>query len=978
MTYKLFRRIIGSIVFLASAIVLFMTVQPSVSFWDAGERIAASFYLQIPHPPGTPFFILLGKIFSMIPFVENVGLRVNTISVLAGAFSVLFLYLVAVRLIEDYRGKEYKNLLDAAGTYIAAAIGALSFSYSNTFWFVAVEAEVYSMSLFLFTFIVWMMMVWYDKADNKDSEKYILMIAYLVGLAAGVHLMSVLAIMPVVMVIIFRKYIKDYEECKKTGLIFLGHVALLLIISIALWANETGTTAPELEDYQAFDNKFKVIFVIFSLIYLGVFWKKIFTRNSFYFPVIAGGVVLALTFPGIFKYYPTLVSSFANNYSTGLLILLVTFGVLGFIAYYTAKNKHQTIYFISVSIILMLLGFTTYAMVIIRANQDPPMNQNDPSDFTTLVSYLNREQYGDFPTFKRRYATEGHQQGVYTNYTSDLDFWWRYQMHHMFTRYLMWSYAGRESWDQDAGVNIWPINQVASIIFKPLGLKFDGQARDSLFGIPLLLGILGLIFHFRRDWKLASVFFVMFILMGYLTAFYQNQQQPQPRERDYFYIGAFFVYSIWVAIGVRGIIDLLLNKVKESSASSAVTAGALALFFILVPVNMLFSNYFTHDRSKNWVPWDYSYNLLQSCAPNAILFTNGDNDTFPLWYLQDVEGIRRDVRVANLSLLNTSWYIRQLKNNEPYGAEKIAMRYSDDQVERIRPVQWEPQDITIPVPSFAYEDVGITDTALINSGNITFRLNNTLTFGNIKAIRVQDLVAREIIESNKWERPIYFAVTCAEDSKIGLNDFLKMEGMALRLVPEKRMQNVEFINEPVLRKQLFEENPGFSIDYEPGFKFRGLNDPSIFFDENHVRLTQNYRNSFIRLALYYVNTDQKEKTIETLDLMDEKMPRSLITMDYRLLFDLGNLYFISGAMDRYKVIASEVEEIALKRLEEDPLEVGSYYNPYRLLTETYENLGEYRKAAGIIQKLQELYPDDPGVKRELERFQQLTQGETIE
>lgn len=978
MDFTLVKRIIGAIVFLASLLTLIATVQPSVSFWDCGEFIAASYYLQVPHPPGTPVFLLLGRLFSMVPFVENIGLRVNYISVLSSAFSILFLYLVAVRLIENYKGKEHKNLLDALTTYIAAAIGALSFSFSDTFWFNAVEAEVYAFSTFLFAAITWLMMRWHDRADNPGNEKYLIMIAYLIGLSTGVHLMSVLAIVPVVMVILFRKYVNDDEAAKKSGYIFLGHAGLLLIISIILWSSQTSNNSPSPEEYQAFDSRFKLIIAGVSAVLMGIFWKKLFNRNSFYMPLIIGGIALFVTYPGVVKVLPGLMANIGgDNIVTELLLLAIVFGGVAYAIYYAVKENKATLHLAAMSFLFIVLGFTTYSMVIIRANQDPPMNENEPNDFTELVSYLNREQYGDFPTFKRRFATEPHQQIVYTNYTSDFDFFWRYQMNHMMTRYLMWNYAGRESWVQDSGVNIWPFNKLGDAIFKPFDIKFGGEAKDSLYGIPFLLGILGIFFHFRRDWKMASVFMIAFILMGYLTAFYQNQQQPQPRERDYFYVGAFFIFSIWIAIAVRGVVDFANNKLRNVNLAQGVTVLILAACFILVPVKMFSANYFTHDRSNNWVPWDYSYNLLQSCAPNAILFTNGDNDTFPLWYLQDVEGVRRDVRIANLSLLNTPWYIRQLKNLEPYGARKVDMRLTDEQIARLRPQQWEPQDVSIPIPGnvnlFNIEGnlLNINDSTVLKEGRITFRMNNTIQFGDIKAIRVQDIMVKEIIEASRWERPIYFAVTCSEDSKIGLSDYLKMEGMAFRLVPEKRQAGVEFVNEPILRAQLYNENPEYDFNYKPGFKFRGLNDPTIFFDDNHIRMTQNYRNAFIRLAVYYLNNGDKKATVETLDLMNEKMPRDLLKIDYRILFDVANIYNGAGAKDRYEELAREIEKTALEQIKLNPTDVSSYYNPYRLLIDIYDNLEEYNKAADILSELQAMYPNDPMIKNEIERYRSL-------
>lgn len=982
MNFNLLNKTIAGIVFVISFLVLLLTVQPSVSFWDCGEFIAASVSLQVPHPPGTPFFLILGNIFSKLPIGENLGFRVNMISVLSSALSILFLYLIAVKLIENYKGKKADNLFEAITTYTAAAIGALAFSFSDTFWFNGVEAEVYAFSTFLFGAVTYLIIRWNERADNKDSEKYILMIAYFLGLATGVHLMAVLAAVPVVMIIMFKKYVNDEETLKKTGYIFLVHVAVILLLAIVWWAGEKSQSAPTIEEYRAFDSKFKILLVGISVVIMGIFWKKVFNRNSFYMPLIIGGIALFATYPGVVKYLPAIMTSIGgDNLVVEIIVLLAIFAALGYGVYYTKKESKPTLHLVFMSAIFVLIGFMTFAMVIIRSNQQPPMNENDPNTFTELEKYLNREQYGDFPTFKRRFATEPHQQIVYTNYSSDLDFFYTYQMEHMMTRYWLWNFAGIEGWEQDQGANIAPFNSIGNIFGKILSVHFGGETKDSLFGIPFLLGLIGIYFHFRKDWKMASAFMIMFILMGHLTAFYQNQQQPQPRERDYFYVGAFFVYGIWIAIGVRGLVDLISQKIKGTSLRNAAAYGVLALGIIFVPVRMLQANYFTHDRSKNWVPWDYSYNLLQSCAPNSVLFTNGDNDTFPLWYLQDVEGVRRDVKVANLSLLNTEWYIKQLKNNDPYKVGTVRMRLSNEQIEQLRPIQWAAKNLTIlpPQPSstVSFNDIaqqyGIKDTTILKQGALNWTMNPTLNYGNVKAVRVQDLMVKEIVESNNWERPIYFAVTCSEDSKIGLSSYLRMEGMAFRLVPEKRSANDEFIEPNVLKANLTEV-VGYSKEYQPGFKFRGLNDPNIFFDDNHKRMVQNYRNAFLRLTLYYLGKGQNELAINTLNTMDEKLPNKLIPMDYGLLYEISNLYLRAGARDKYDTFSSEVEKQAVAKLTSNPDDVQSYYNPYRILLDIYETQGKNDKLLEIWQMLGTKYPQDPNVRANIEKYRNLVQG----
>jgi hypothetical protein len=592
---------------------------------------------------------------------------------------------------------------------------------------------------------------------------------------------------------------------------------------------------------------------------------------------------------------------------------------------------------------------------MIRSNQETPINLNSPKTMTELYSYVNREQYGDFPMFKRRYSNESHQQDIYTSYSSDLDFFWKYQMNHMFNRYWMWNYVGRQSTIQDSGIDI-----------------------SKFFAIPFLIGILGAVFHFKRDWKMASVFMVMFIFLGYLTVFYQNQQEPQPRERDYFYVGAFFVFSIWIALGIRGILDVIQEQLKESSFTRPLFSGTLIAGFVAIPLLMLSKNYYEHDRSRNYVPWDYSYNMLQSVEKDAILFTNGDNDTFPLWYLQDVEGVRPDVRIANLSLLNTSWYIKQLKNNSPHGAKPIKMNMSDSQIDQLQPSQWEPKTMSLPVSKEIYKQYGITDTAAIRKNFVTWKMNHTTSFGQYKVVRVQDLAVLEMIQANNWERPIYFAVTCTDNSKIGLSDYLQMEGLAFKLVPYKRENSYFFVNEEIMRKQIFEEPSGFSKTYQPGFKFRGLNDPTIFMDENHQRLFTNYRNSFIRLALYYLEEEKDNtKALATLNLMEEKLPRNVVEIEYYILSNLAALYHKAGDNKTFLQLSSEVEQKALAMIDANPYDYKSETNPYLVLLGIYEDLGQYNKLVELLSRLRTL-TGDQSLTPLINRYEKLAAKDSLE
>ncbi len=950
MNQNTLHKIIGAIVFIITAITYLTTVQPSVSFWDCGEFIASANLLQVPHPPGTPLFLILGRVFSIIPFAENIAFRVNLISVFSSVFTVLFLYLVAVKLIENYKGRDHENLTDAAGTYIAAAVGALSLAFADTFWFNAVEAEVYALSTFFIAFLTYLMIKWNEEADEPDNEKYMIMMAYLLGLSTGVHLMAVLGVVPIVMIVMFRKYITDESALKTSGLWFALHSLILFVLAVLIWVSQTGTSAPTPNEYKEFDSDFVLYMALATVVFLIVARKKIFHSNSFYVPIVIGGVALILIYPGFVKYVPFLIQTVSgNDYVMNVAVVIVALAGLIYLIYWSATKKKETLNLVYKLILFAFVGYTTYSMIIIRSVQDTPINLNSPKDMSSLFSYVNREQYGDFPTFKRRFSQEPHQQHIYTRYSSDLDFFADYQMNHMFNRYLAWNYIGRSSTVQDSGVEI-----------------------TDFFAIPFLLGLLGLYFHFRKDWKMASVFLVMFIFLGYLTAFYQNQQEPQPRERDYFYVGAFFVYSIWIALGVRGILDLILQTFRDSPMSKPLFITTIIASVIFVPAAMFNNNYHEHDRSRNYVPWDYSYNILQSVAPNAVIFTNGDNDTFPLWYLQDVEGVRRDVRIANLSLLNTDWYIKQLKNTEPHGAMKVKMNMTDREIERIGPVRWKNRLMNVPVPEYVFREYGVTDTSVINQEKITWEMRSTLNFGNVSAVRVQDLAVLDIIQANKWERPIYFAVTCSDNSKIGLQDFLKMEGMAFRLTPNKSRRSFLNVDEDIMYQQLFEEPEGFSKDYQPGFKFRGLADSTIFMDAGHRRLYTNYRNSFLRLALYYMEVKKdNEMAVKTLDKMEEKIPRKLVGMRYEIMSDLADLYRRAGDEEKFRELSLEVEEIAVAMIKANPNDYMRDGNPYMILINTYESLGEYDKLVALLKQLQIKIPNDPSIQTYIDKFQRM-------
>ncbi len=482
MKNNLLHRAIGVIVLIISAIQLLITAQVSVPFWDPGELSAAAYLMQVPHPPGGPLFSMVGRIFYMLPIPGDIGFRMNVMSAVASVFTVLFLYLIAVKVIEHYRGKQSGNTLEALGTYLAAAIGALTLSFSDTFWFNAGEANYFAASTLLYTSIIWLMLVWNEKADEPGSERYLLLIAYISGLSAGLHLMSVLTIIVVGLVVVIRKYIDNDEELKQSWYVLLGHIALVSIVAAIIWSGETAAQPPMQEMTSAFERKFLVAMLIVSLVVVVAFRKKVFRKNSIYLAFLVGGIAFGIIFSGIIRYFPKLLLYIAGDHlEAGLLVLLGAMLVVGFGAYYAMKKKQMILAFSLAAALIAVLGFTTYTMIVIRANANLPMNENHPKSFARLITYLNREQYGDFPMFKRRWSTEPEKAGIYKNYSSDLDFFLRYQMDHMFQRYVGWNFIGKVSSDQDAGVS-W----------------------KGFFGIPFFLGLFGLYTHFRKDWKMAS------------------------------------------------------------------------------------------------------------------------------------------------------------------------------------------------------------------------------------------------------------------------------------------------------------------------------------------------------------------------------------------------------------------------------------------------------------------------------------------
>jgi hypothetical protein len=495
----------------------------------------------------------------------------------------------------------------------------------------------------------------------------------------------------------------------------------------------------------------------------------------------------------------------------------------------------------------------------------------------------------------------------------------------------------------------------------------------------------------------------LFVITGFGLMVYQNMQNPQPRERDYFFVGSFYVYALWVGLGVAAILELIEKSRRSFKDKKPIYTGLVMILAIIIPGNMLVQNFDDHNRHGNYVAWDLAYNLLQSCPPNAILFTQGDNDTFPIWYLQDVEGVRRDVRLVNLSLINTDWYALQMKNETPYGAMKVPMSYKDEEIEVMvnRFHQWEQsRPISLPVSREVYKRFlqEQYDNVIEGSSARLFlpNINDTINFPNqisfsvnatgqrfsdrstgkmFYGVKAQDLFVLDIIKTNNWERPICFSITCDRNARIGVDNYLMMEGLTLRLVPFRDLQRGDFINAKVIWGQLTNEPESFSKEPALGFKFRNLNNPDVYLDEQALRLVQNYRSIFANLASYFLNyTDRKDRAAEVLKVMTQKISDKSVPMDYRMKYNMVLFYEALGEKDLLDAQIASLEAECLDMIEKDPMNITSQWNPYRFLIEIYEISGQYDKQLDILKKIEEIYPGAQDVKDKIEQINKIKIG----
>lgn len=940
MNTKSLHRAFGLMAFAIALVTYLMTVQPSVPFWDCGEFTAAAAEQQVGHPPGAPLFLMVGKLFHLIP-IGDPGWRVNLVSVVASAVTVFLLYLITVQVIRNLRKDPIESFGDAIAVYGSAFVAAAAYTFSDTFWFNAVESEVYASSTLFVALIVWLMMRWHEEADNKGNERYLLLIAYLVGLSTGVHLFSILTLFSIVLVVYFRRY-------KFT----IGSFLLTGVIGI----------------------------VIFGIIYPGV--VKIL-------PAMIGGDFLR-TEAREYAYNDSIFVSMIAY----LIIAGSAFGV-----WYGMKNKRPILNLACSAFLLIILGYSSYTHILLRSNANPPMNENNPKTLSALTAYLSREQYGDAPGWPRRYQTSNPYEQHHLRYgkwerppykvvtresgaqfqvpdysrmkvnmSGEMKFLWLYQIQHMYLRYFGWNFIGREGDIQDAHTAFLTDKKDKDYLAYNYLSGYKDHFPIRFFALPFIFGLIGLYFHFKQDPKMAFVYLTMFLMMGVLAAYAQNQQSPQPRERDYFYVGSFFVWCLWIGMGVYGIIETLR---KENAVSTALAGGVVAASIILVPLNMANGGWKIHSRAGNYIPFDYSYNVLQSLDKDAIVFTYGDNDTFPLWYMQDVAGIRRDVRVVNLSLGQTGWYIDQLKNRDPWGAKRLPLSFTDESLQvdesdpkALSPEYNEAQEVTVTVrPEIMkkYTD----NPAYIQSGAMKFLFvgsGEAQQNGSGKSVYFmgnQHKLVKDIVEQTHFERPVYFSAG-GNENYCGLDDYLRWEGLALRVcpVPQRQMgSQTDVFDTKIMDACLLNTLPDDEVHTEPhyGFKFRNLNNMNVYYDEVHRRFMDSYRMIYLRYAIHFISeTKDNAKCVAILDAMDKNISAVQFPMSYALEFQIADMYKRAGAFDKAKKYAQMVIK-STQYLIDNPslLEVERYsdrLSPYDASARAYVLAGDI---AGAKQKMRQ-------------------------
>jgi MFS family permease len=913
--FKRINDLTGWVVFAISLFVFSATVERTASFWDCGEFIACAYKLQVPHPPGAPIFLLLGRLFSLLAGSDKtqVAYWINMMSVVSSALTILFMHWTIVLIGRKIYKKQFSELsMGEAITLLGAGVvGSLAYAFTDTFWFSAVEAEVYAMSSLFTALVVWAALKWEVVEDEAEANRWLILIAYIVGLSIGIHLLNLVTVPALALLYYFKKYPNPTYK---------GGFAALLV----------------------------------GLVILGII-------NS---GIIPGIPSMAFQFELLF------VNTFGMGYGTGVIVFLILF--LGAIVYgilYSIKKEKVTLNVSLLALVFILIGYMSYNVAMIRSTYNPPINENDPSNILNYLKYLKREQYGErsllygptyvaqvesvdkgAPVYKMKdgkYEVYDHKQKVvyskdgqmllprvYSNqpnhvqlyeeylglaagekpsFGDNLRFMFTRQMGHMYMRYLLWNFVGRESDVQDAGVIDYSYKGQL-----PEALAHN-KARNNYYYLPLILGLLGFFLLYRKNEKDFLITVLMFLLTGLALVVYLNSPPVEPRERDYIYVGSFYFFGLWIGLGVMQLAEWFNLALKNLS-----TAGiAATVVSAVVPVILIQQNWDDHDRNHRYHQVDFAKNLLNSCAPNAILFTGGDNDTFPLWYVQEVEGFRTDVRVCNLSLLGTDWYIEQMKR-KTYDSQPLPISIPKDNLlegvndqllfyenpnvksginlqEYMKLVKDNNDAIKVPLQDGSMINSVPSETMVLpinveevkKNGIVPKEFEAFLTDqiswnvgknGFMKPELIQlDIIAQNA--ANGWKRPIYFASTLSGSSYLNMKEFMQMEGYAYRLMPFKVPEAKEgFVNSDLMYKNMTTK-----------MAWRDLDNPNTYYHSDFYLEVPivTARLSFIRLADQLIREGNKAKAKAALDYSMKVMPDKTIPYD-QLSANYVSLYLAAG------------------------------------------------------------------------------------
>lgn len=925
--YNKLNNITGWIIFILATTVYALTVEPTASFWDCGEFIAVSYKLEVPHPPGAPFFLLLGRLFSFLAMgdVTQVAYWINMLSVLSSGFTVLFLFWSITHLAKKLVTPDtsYTNFVIIG----SGLIGALSYTFSDSFWFSAVEAEVYGMSSFFTAFVVWAMLKWENIKDPSDENRWMILIAYMVGLSIGVHLLNLVTVPALGLIYYFKKREKLSTKGIITTLLASGAIVLIIMEGV-------------IPGLPSFAGKMEIFFV-----------------NNLGLPFNSGIIFFVALFLG------------------GLVC-----GI-----YYSIKSSNATLNTILVSFAFIIIGYSSYSIVLIRSNYNPPIDENNPEDVLSYVSYLKREQYGSRPLLHgqvftanivdqkkgapvytkgeekyeitdhkleyiydpehttilpRAYSNQpGHVQryreilglknGEKPSFGDNLAYMFKHQLGTMYFRYFMWNFAGRASDIQGAdwvGLN--------DAFEKVPPMLEENKGRNIFFMIPLILGIIGLTFQYYKDPRNFAFVGLLFFLTGAAIVLYLNSPPTEPRERDYIYAGSYYAYAFWIGIGFIAIFNGLMAVIKKG-----IPAAAIALVICLsAPIIMASEGWDDHDRSNRYFSVDSAKNFLASCEPNAIIFTGGDNDTFPLWYVQEVEGFRTDVRVIVLSYFNTDWYIAQMMR-DAYESKPLPFGLTLDNykqgglndylplVERqnikggtmnaaqfIKLIKDEHPALAVPTSISSYNSVPAKNFYLpIDSAKVmemgiipeqfASRLSDRMTWSmKGRGLEKKDLAILDLIVNNNWERPIYFNNTSASSVNFNLKDYMVQEGNAFRLLPIKSQTSGEmFVNTDIMFDNMINN-----------FHWRELDNPTVYYSEDYRNFVLNHRASFNTLIENLLAEGKTEKAREALMKCLEFMPDNVIRYDHFSVQQVGYLILVGEeekAIEMAELISQRSDEM---------------------------------------------------------------------